>query len=185
MAAAAGPRPDGRHPRPRRARPGGGRPRWAGLGFRLAGWSRTPRSLPGIDCHHGPAGLPAVLAQAEILILILPLTQATENVLDATALAQLPQGACIVNAGRGGLIDDAALLAALDSGQVGHATLDVFRTEPLPAENPYWRHPKVTVTPHIAAETRPETAARTIAEQIARDLAGEPLKHVVDPVRGY
>ena len=155
------------------------------LGFRLTGWSRTPRDLPGIQCHHGADGLPRVLEQSEILILILPLTPATANVLNAGTLGQLPHGACIVNAGRGGLIEDEALLAALDNGQVAHATLDVFRTEPLPPESPYWCHPKVTVTPHIAAETRPETAARTIAEQIARDLAGQPLKHVVDPRRGY
>ena len=156
-----------------------------GLDFRLIGWSRTPRDLPGIDCHFGQEGLQHVLERAEILILILPLTPATTNVLNARTLAMLPRGACVINAGRGALIDDAALLDALDHGQVGHATLDVFRTEPLPAESPYWRHANVTVTPHIAAETRPETAARAIAEQIARDIAGEPLKHVVDPARGY
>ena len=156
-----------------------------GLGFRLTGWSRTPRTIEGVECHHGPDGLEPVLRQSEIVILILPLTPATENVLNAAALAMLPRGACIVNAGRGALIDDAALLAALDSGQVSHATLDVFRREPLPQDDPYWRHPAVTITPHIAAETRPATAAREIANQIARDMAGEELLHVVDPERGY
>lgn len=156
-----------------------------GLGFRLAGWSRTPRELPGVDCHHGADGLAPVLKQSEILILILPLTPATDCVLNAETLGLLPRGAAIINAGRGPLIDDDALLAALASGQVGHATLDVFRQEPLPPDHPFWRHPKVTITPHIAAETRPETAAQAIADQIARDLRGEPLNHVVDPLRGY
>jgi glyoxylate/hydroxypyruvate reductase A len=97
----------------------------------------------------------------------------------------LPQGAVIVNPGRGPLIDDAALLAALDSGHLGHATLDVFRVEPLPADHPFWAHPRVTVTPHIASETRPETAAQVIAENIRRGEAGEPLLHVVDRSAGY
>ena len=91
----------------------------------------------------------------------------------------------IINPGRGALIDDEALLAALDTGQIGHATLDVFRTEPLPPEHPYWGHPKVTVTPHIASETRPETASETIAENIRRGEAGEPFLHLVDRDVGY
>jgi glyoxylate/hydroxypyruvate reductase A len=155
------------------------------LGFRLLGWSRTAKDLPGVDCRHGSDGLREVLSQAEILILILPLTPATENLLNEDALALLPRGACIVNAGRGGLIDDRALLAALASGLLRHATLDVFRDEPLPAGHPFWRHPGITVTPHIAAITRTGTAAEAILAQIARDLDGKPLQHVVDPVRGY
>jgi len=106
------------------------------------------RSLAGAD------GLAAALARAEFLVTLLPQTAATENLLDAARLAQLPAGAVIVNPGRGTLIDEAALLAALDSGHLAHATLDVFREEPLPAEHPFWAHPRVTVTPHVAAETR-------------------------------
>ncbi len=156
-----------------------------GLGFRLLGWSRSAKALPGVECRHGPDGLRDVLSAAEILVLILPLTPATENVLDARALALLPRGACLINAGRGALIDEAALLAALESGQVRHATLDVFRQEPLPQGHPFWRHPRITVTPHIAAITRPGTAAEAIVAQIGRDLDGLALQHVVDPGRGY
>ena len=117
--------------------------------------------------------------------MLLPDTPATENALNAEALALLAPGAFIINPGRGPLIDDAALLAALDSGQVGHATLDVFRTEPLPQDHPFWSHPKVTVTPHIASTTRPETAAEVIIAQIKRGEAGEPFHHEVNRDAGY
>lgn len=155
------------------------------LGFDVLGWSRTPREVPGVACHHGPEGLLRVLRQAEIAVLLLPLTQATENLMNAQRLGWMPQGAVLINPGRGALIDDAALLAALDAGQLAHATLDVFRTEPLPAEHPFWAHPGVTVTPHIASETRPTSAARVIAENIRRCEAGAPLLHLVDRARGY
>ncbi|KIC32667.1 2-hydroxyacid dehydrogenase [Leisingera sp. ANG-S5] len=155
------------------------------LGFQVSGWSRSQKDIAGITCHSGAEGLKAALAQAEIVILLLPDTPATENTLNADTLALLPKGANILNPGRGPLIDDDALLAALDSGQVGHATLDVFRVEPLPPEHPYWAHPNVTVTPHIASETRESTAAEVIAENIRRAEAGEPLLHLVDRSLGY
>jgi glyoxylate/hydroxypyruvate reductase A len=155
------------------------------LGFEVIGWSRTSKDVAGVETHAGAAGLSAVLARAEILVCLLPRTPATENLIDADRLARLPRGARIVNAGRGELIDDAALLAALDSGQVGHATLDVFRQEPLPPDHPLRRHPRLTVTPHIASVTRPGTAAETVIAQIRRGLAGEPFAHVVDRARGY
>ncbi|MCV2887983.1 2-hydroxyacid dehydrogenase [Ruegeria aquimaris] len=155
------------------------------LDFRVTGWSRSPKDVPGITCMHGSDGLKQVLNAAEILVLLLPSTPATENTLRAETLALLPRGARIINPGRGPLIDDAALLAALDSGQVGHATLDVFRTEPLPSDDPYWTHPNVTVTPHIASETRPVTAARVICENIRRGVQGEPFLHLVDREQGY
>ncbi len=157
----------------------------AGLGFPVRGWSRSPKALPGISCHHGEAGLAAVLESAQILVLLLPLTPATGNILDARRLALLPEGAVVINPGRGALIDDTALLEALDSGQVGHATLDVFRKEPLPPDHPFWAHPKVTVTPHVASATRPATAARSVAENIRRAEAGQPLLHLVDRAQGY
>ncbi|MFN3936746.1 MAG: 2-hydroxyacid dehydrogenase [Gemmobacter sp.] len=156
-----------------------------GLRFPVTAWSRSPRAVPGIRCLHGEAGLDAALADAQIVVLLVPLTAATENLMDARRLSMLPHGAVIVNPGRGGLIDDGALLAALESGRIGHATLDVFRIEPLPADHPFWHHPRITVTPHIAAETRPDTAARVIAENIRRGEAGEPFLHLVDRARGY
>lgn len=156
-----------------------------GLGFDVTGWSRSPRDIPGVRCLSGPDGLQEALTEAQIVVLLLPKTPQTENTLDATRLSWLAPGAVVINPGRGPLIDDDALLEALGSGQIAHATLDVFRTEPLPAEHPYWSHPKVTVTPHIASETRPETASQVIAENIRRAEAGEPLLYLVDRDRGY
>ena len=157
----------------------------AGLGFNVTGWSRSPRAVNGVRCLHGDDGLVQALSTAEIAVLLLPLTAATENLLDADRLALLPRGAVILNPGRGALIDDAALLAALNSGQIGHATLDVFRVEPLPSDHPFWAHPSVTVTPHIASETRPASASRVIAENVRRGEAGEPFLHLVDRKLGY
>lgn len=157
----------------------------AGLGFRVTGWSRSPRALAGITCLSGPEGLQAALRGAEILVLILPNTPETENLLNAETIALLPKGAVVLNPGRGTLIDEAALLAALDAGALGHAVLDVFRQEPLPAAHPFWAHPRVTVTPHIAAATRPSSAARVVAENIRRGEAGAPFLHLVDRARGY
>ncbi|MSU88098.1 glyoxylate/hydroxypyruvate reductase A [Rhodobacteraceae bacterium 2CG4] len=157
----------------------------AGLGFPVTGWSRAPRAVDGVDCRHGVEALAQVLSGAQILVLLLPATPETDGLMNAERLALLPPGAVIVNPGRGSLIDEPALLAALDSGRVGHATLDVFRTEPLPPGHPFWAHPRVTVTPHIASATRPETAARAIVRNISRAERGEPLEHVVDRARGY
>lgn len=157
----------------------------AGLGFPVLGWSRRPKDLPGIACHHGRDGLKTVLSRAQIVVTLLPATPGTENTLNAETLGWLPKGAAIINPGRGPLIDDEALLAALASGQVGAATLDVFRVEPLPPDHPYWAHPKVTVTPHIAAETRAVTAARVVVENLRRLSTGEPLLHLVDRAEGY
>ncbi len=155
------------------------------LGFDVRGWSRRPKELPGIITLSGDDGLAAVLREAEIVVTLLPATPDTDGLIDARRLALLPPGARLLNPGRGGLIDDAALLEALDSGQLAHATLDVFREEPLPAGHPFWANPRITVTPHVAAETRPETAALTVAENVRRGEAGEPFLHVVDRAAGY
>ncbi len=156
----------------------------ASLNFDVHGWARSLKSVEGVSCHSGEAGLRAALDGADILVLLLPDTPATENLMDAEKLGWLAPGAAVINPGRGPLIDDAALLAALD-GPLGHATLDVFRVEPLPAGHPFWAHPKVTVTPHIASETRVTTASDVIAENIRRGVAGEPLLHLVDREAGY
>ncbi len=157
----------------------------AALNFNVTGWSRTPKDIPGVTCQSGEDGLREALSKAEIAVLLLPDTPATENTLNAETLALMPKGARIINPGRGPLIDDDALLQALNTGQIGHATLDVFRVEPLPADHPYWAHPNVTVTPHIASETRPVTAAQVIVENIRRGEAGEPFMHLVDRQLGY
>lgn len=155
------------------------------LGFPVTGWSRSPKDVPGITCLNGDGTLDAALATAQILVLLLPDTPATTDLLNADRLARLPRGAAVINPGRGPLIDDTALIAALDRGALSHATLDVFRIEPLPQDHPFWAHPKVTVTPHIASETRAPSASRIIAGNIRRAEAGEPILHLVDRDAGY
>ncbi|WP_406736115.1 2-hydroxyacid dehydrogenase [Thioclava sp. GXIMD4215] len=157
----------------------------AQVGFDVTGWSRSAKAIDGLTCLHGEAGLTQALSSAEVLVTILPQTPETTNLLDAARLALLPEGAVILNPGRGTVLVDDALLAALDAAQIGHAVLDVFRVEPLPEAHPFWAHPRVTVTPHIAAATRPETASKMVAENIARAEAGRPLLHQVDRTRGY
>ena len=157
----------------------------AALGFPVTGWSRSQKQIDGLTCLSGDDGLTTALSGAQGVVLLLPQTPATDSILNARSLALLEPGAFIVNPGRGPLIDDAALLAALGSGQVGAATLDVFRKEPLAADDPYWSHPRVTVTPHIASTTRPDTAAQVIAENIRRGEAGLPFLHLVDRKAGY
>ncbi|MEX0366254.1 MAG: 2-hydroxyacid dehydrogenase [Ruegeria sp.] len=157
----------------------------AGLGFQVTGWSRSQKDIAGVTCLSGAEGLDAALAVADYGVLLLPKTAVTENTLNARTLALMPQGARILNPGRGPLIDDDALLTALDAGHIDHATLDVFRVEPLPEDHRYWTHPRVTVTPHIASETRAAYSSKTIAENIRRGEAGEPFLHVVDRTAGY
>jgi glyoxylate/hydroxypyruvate reductase A len=155
------------------------------LGFRVAAWTRTPKSEPGIESFAGPARLRAFLERTEILVNVLAVTPETRGVVNATTLAALPEGASLINIGRGEHVDDAALIAALDSGRLAHATLDVFRVEPLPGDHPFWRHPKITVMPHTAR--RPQ-AARIIphaVDNIRRFRAGRPLLQQVDRARGY
>ncbi|MEL7211759.1 MAG: glyoxylate/hydroxypyruvate reductase A [Pseudomonadota bacterium] len=155
------------------------------LKFNVTGWSRRPKQIDGLTCLSGEGGLTEALSTADILVLLLPLTPQTENLLNAEKLKMLPKDAVILNPGRGGLIDDDALLEALDSDRISHATLDVFRVEPLPKDHPFWAHPKITVTPHIASETRAASAARVIAQNIKRGQEGRPFLHLVDRSAGY
>ncbi|QMU58326.1 MAG: glyoxylate/hydroxypyruvate reductase A [Boseongicola sp.] len=155
------------------------------LNFQVCGWSRSQKRIRDLECRSSDDGLIEILSSAEILVLLLPLTAGTRDILNKDRLALMPKGAVVINPGRGPLIDDAALLAALDSGHLGHATLDVFREEPLPREHPFWINPRVTVTPHVAAATRVESAARVVAENVRRGEAGEPFVHLVDRHAGY
>ena len=125
------------------------------------------------------------MGRADILVTILPQTPQTTGLLNQDTLAWMPEGAVVINPGRGSVLVDNDLLRALDRGHLAHATLDVFTIEPLPETHPFWAHPKITVTPHIAAQTRPDTSARVIAENIRRGEAGEPLLHLVDRAQGY
>lgn len=155
------------------------------FGFQLAGWSRSPKDLEGVRSYHGPDGLRAMLAETDILICLLPLTQETRHILSADLFAQLPRGASLVQAGRGGHMDQEALIAALDAGQLEAAFVDVTDPEPLPIDHPLWSHPKVVLTPHIAGHTRPDSAAQATVANLQRILAGESPHGLVDPDRGY
>lgn len=154
-------------------------------GFRVSGWSRTQHDLPGIRCHSGESGLKNLLAETDILLCLLPLTPQTSGLLDSAMLGLLPAGACIINFARGPVINEAALLQALDQAQLSHAVLDVFNQEPLPAGHAFWTHPSVTVLPHISAPTSTGSACRIVAQHIADYRAGRGLPPCVEPERGY
>ena len=160
------------------------------LGFKVAGWSASEKSLNGVACFHGPDGLDRLLAMTDILVVLLPLTEATRGFIDASLLGRLRQGGrlggpILINAGRGGLQVEADILAALDSGALKGASLDVFEREPLPKDSRLWAHPAVYVSPHNAAVSTPEAVAAFVARQIEAHERGEPLSHVVDRQRGY
>ena len=154
-------------------------------GFRVLGWSRTPKKIECVSCFSGSDELNELIGQSEILVLLLPHTKDTFRILNAKRIAMLPHGTCIVNAGRGALIDHDALLSALDQSRIRHATMDVFDVEPLPLDHPYWRHSRVTVTPHIASVTRPATASKAIMRQITRGEAGRAFENTVERMHGY
>ncbi|MDP6109642.1 MAG: NAD(P)-dependent oxidoreductase, partial [Rhodospirillales bacterium] len=146
---------------------------------------RTEKTINGVESFHGEDGLAPFLARTDILICLLPLTPETEGIINARTLAQLPKGAYVINAGRGPQIDEPDLLAALDSGHIAGAALDVFCEEPLPDDSPMWEHPKVLVTPHIAILSSAKSAARKIAENIRRIRRSETPEDLVDMVAGY
>ena len=155
------------------------------LGFNVRGWSRREKRVDGILCFYGDDQIDSSLLDADIVVLLLPDTPLTQNILNQHTLNLLKRGAFVLNPGRGPLIDDDALLAALDSGQIEHATLDVFRIEPLPQNHQYWSNNKVTVIPHKASETRPKTASQVIAMNIERAENGQELLYLVDRENGY
>ncbi len=160
------------------------------IGFRVVGWSNSPKTIEGVECFHGRAQLETFLRRTDILVCLLPLTPETRQILNRDLFTKLnrsgPMGApVVINAGRGGLQNEADILACLNDGTLGAVSLDVYATEPLPADSPFWTHPKVMLTPHNAADTDPDEISRYVARQIARFEAGERLENVVDPARGY
>jgi glyoxylate/hydroxypyruvate reductase len=156
-----------------------------GHGFAVRGWSRTRKDLPGVACFAGADGLDEFLGGTAILVCLLPLTTETEGIIDDGLLARLPPGARLVNVARGRHLVEQDLIDALDRGHLAHASLDVFRDEPLPPEHPFWRHPRIDVTPHVASYGLPESAAEAVADNLRRLREGRPLANVVDRSRGY
>jgi len=157
----------------------------APLGFPLFGWGRTKKALPHVHTYAGDAELLEFLAQEHVLVCLLPSTSATRDLLNHQRLSALPRGASLVNVARGDIVVDADLIALLDAGHLAHATLDVFRAEPLPPAHPFWHHPRVTVTPHVSAMTLVDESVAQIAAKIRRLERGLPVTGVVDRTRGY
>lgn len=155
------------------------------FGFQCAAWSRSERQLPGVECFAGEDGRAAFLARTDILVCLLPLTSATRGILSRALFEGLPHGAVLINVGRGGHLIEPDLLDALDRGQLSSAILDVFETEPLLPDHPFWHHPRIMVTPHIASMTQPETAVEAVLENIRRHRTGQPLIGLVDRKLGY
>ena len=155
------------------------------LDFDVAGWSRSEKKIPGVRSFAGRGSLDGFLRRTEILVCMLPLTTETTAIINRRHLGLLPKGAYVINAARGQHLVEADLLAALDSGHIAGAALDVFHKEPLPADHPFWAHPRVGVTPHVASLTNPETGARAIADNIALCESGKPPRNVVDFSMGY
>ncbi len=156
-----------------------------GLMYDVAGWSRSAKTMDGIKCFAGADQLGAFLGRSDIVVSVLPGTAETTDLLNRETLAKLPAGAYIVNCGRGNLIDEDALIEAMSSGQVAGAALDVFKTEPLPKDHPFWSHPKVTVSPHYSSNGGAKHGVGVIVENIRRVRAGEPLAEMVDKLAGY
>lgn len=154
-------------------------------GFQVVGWSRSPKTLANVRVSVGQQQLPDFLAASKILVCLLPLTAETENILSTTTLRQLPKGAYVINVARGNHLMETDLLSLLDNNHLAGACLDVFRQEPLPPGHPFWSHPKITITPHIASLTDPVSVAPQIVDNYRRMLAGQPLLNQVDTQRGY
>lgn len=155
------------------------------LGFNVCGWSRTAKEMPGVQTFAGASGLRELTRRAQVLICTLPLTDETAFIINEELLAAMPVGAYFVNVGRGQHVDEEALLRALDKGSLSGAFLDVFAQEPLPGHHPFWRHPRVQVTPHVASRTLAGRVAPQVLENVRRLRAGQPLMNLVDPSTGY
>ncbi|NER05061.1 MAG: glyoxylate/hydroxypyruvate reductase A, partial [Okeania sp. SIO3C4] len=154
-------------------------------GFPLRGWSRTPKTVAGVECFYGHEQFKLFLNKCQAIVCLLPLTPQTEGILCDDTFSALPTGAYLINVGRGKHLVEADLLSALDSGQIAGACLDVFDTEPLPIDHPFWSDPRIIVTPHIAAPGRPDELAGVILDTINCSQMGRPLKYAIDRHRGY
>ncbi len=155
------------------------------LGYQVSGWARTAKQLEQVQVYHGAGQLAAAVAQADIIICLLPLTQATQGLLGQPFFSRTKPGAIFINVARGAIVDDSALLDALQSGQLEAACLDVFSQEPLPPEHAFWQHPAILITPHVSAVTNVATVVEQIAENYRRSQQGLPLLNLVDVTRGY
>ncbi|HEX8404440.1 MAG TPA: glyoxylate/hydroxypyruvate reductase A, partial [Duganella sp.] len=157
----------------------------APFGFPLRGWSRTEKTMPGVQCFHGAEGLDTFLRGSRVLVCMLPLTPDTSNLVDRTNMCKLPAGAFIINVARGAHLAEPDLLALIKSGHIAAATLDVFRNEPLPAQHPFWQEPRITITPHISALTLRRESVQQIADKIRQLEQGQPVTDIVDRNQGY
>jgi glyoxylate/hydroxypyruvate reductase A len=157
----------------------------APFGFPLRGWSRSAKEVAGVQCFHGADGLDTFLRGTRVLVCLLPLTADTNNIIDRSNMAKLPQGAYLVNVARGAHVAEPDLLTLIKSGHIAAATLDVFRNEPLPSQHPFWQEPRISITPHISAMTLRRESVQQIAEKILKIEAGEMVDGIVDRIRGY
>lgn len=155
------------------------------LGFKLSGWNKSSRTIDGVQCYFAQSQLAEFMSQLDIVICLLPLTPETKGILNAHNLAHLPKGASVINVGRGQHLVEQDLINLLDTGHIKQAILDVFEQEPLPAEHPFWQHPAIHITPHIAAVTRNDTAGQQLADNFKRWLSDEPLVGEIDKQKGY
>jgi glyoxylate/hydroxypyruvate reductase A len=155
------------------------------FGVARSGWSRSEQAIDGVACYAGSDGLAPFLATCDILVCLLPLTPQTRGMLNAELFAALPQGTSLINVGRGPQLVAEDLVAALDSGRLGAAVLDVTEPEPLPPGHPFWSHPKIWITPHVASSTQPESGGEALIANLERYFRGEPMVGLVDRSRGY
>ncbi|SCW35137.1 MULTISPECIES: glyoxylate/hydroxypyruvate reductase A [unclassified Pseudomonas] len=155
------------------------------FGFALSGWARSEHRIAGVDCFAGDEQLPAFLGQCDIVLCVLPLTEQTRGILNRQSFQHLPKGAALINMGRGGHLIEEDLLEALASGQLSAAVLDVLQQEPAAPDHPFWQHPQILLTPHIAAMTQPESAFGVLLDNIRRHQRGESMLGQIDPQRRY
>ncbi len=157
----------------------------AAMRFPVRGWSRTPKAISGVECFHEREQFEHFLSQCQVIICLLPITPQTEGILCHETFSALPTGAYLINVGRGKHLVEADLLSALDSGRIAGACLDVFDTEPLPIDHPFWSHPRIIITPHIAAPGQPDDIVTVILDTINCSRSGKPLEYAIDRNRGY